>query len=465
VTFNLLNISSSAVFVAQRATEVIGQNVSNSGTDGYTRQRLETTAGVPTPGVPGMRGTGMLGTGVVATNITRIRDDLSDLAYRTQAAANGSATAQSSVLDRAQQIMGPIDTGTPTSLNDFWNSWNTLSVSPADPAARSGVIDAGNTVAAGIRDAATQLDQITADTVLKIGTDVTTVNTLLTHVAQLNKQVLEATAAGSSPNDLLDERDRALDSLSSMTGATFRKDSLGSVTVSVGSIPLVQGENAATLTAGTSAAGTPIVTLQNDSTPLSMSGELGGYVAVTTLTIPALRGQLDTVAQGLISTVNAAHQAGYDASGAPGIAFFTGSGAANITVNPQLTAAKVAAAKGDSSSGSLVVNSNDGNNALAMSQLRGAKTVGSPGITVSDALNAFASQLGSDAAAAATSVTATSASLSGATKQRASADGVSVDEEMVDMLKWQRTYEAAAKCVSIADAMLDKIINGMGAGH
>jgi flagellar hook-associated protein 1 FlgK len=453
MSFASLGIGSTALLATQRAVDVVSHNIANSAVDGYTRQTVNMTAGVPTPGTPGMTGTGMMGTGVVVTGIGRMRDLLTDISYRQQAGATGAAAATANVLDNAQQILGPLDGGAPKALSDFYAAWDQLSNTPTDAAARQGVINAGGTLAQSLNDAATQLTQIAGDTGSKMSADVDTINGLTTQIAQLNKQILSATASGSAPNDLMDTRDRALDQLSSLTGATYQTDDTGQVNVFLGTNSLVRGGDSTGLVLNQSGGTYSVSTTGSSGRTVTPGGELGGFMTAVNTTLPSIRADLDTVASQLISSVNAVHEAGYDLQGNQGGAFFTGTDAASIAVSSTLDTNTVAAAVRPNTP-------NDGDNALALAQLRNT-SVSSTG-SVGDNLRSLAGRLGSLAAAADQTNTAAQTALTGYQTARSSADGVSVDEEMVDLLKYQRSYESAAKVISTANSMMDTLINGLG---
>jgi flagellar hook-associated protein 1 FlgK len=461
MSFSTLNIGASALFATQRAVETASHNVANATVDGYSRQRVEMTAATPIPGTIGQRSDGMRGSGVVVTSVSRLRDQLADVAYRSEVTADGYANARSTTLDRAQSVLGPVWDGTPAKLDAFFSSLNNLANNPTDPAARDAVLNAGSEVSRSIRDAAKQLSDVTSDVTLKVSGDVDTVNGLAAQVAKLNKNILDATASGQAPNDLLDARDRALDQLHQLAGVTTHENGLGVVDVFLGTQSLVRGEESYGLTAGATTGGAPTVTWSADGSPATAGGEIGGYIAVTTVDLPALRTSLDTVASGFITAVNAQHAAGYGTDHTTGTAFFTGSDAATIDVNPTVAAnpSMIAAASTDTA--------NDGNNALAMFRV-GANTtaVTLPGGTpssIGDALRSLGGRLGALASGAAATHDATSTAVDSATKTRSSLNGVSVDEEMVDLVKYQHAYSAAAKVISTADAMLDTLINRLGA--
>ena len=444
MSFSSLTIGSSALFAAQRAVEVAAHNVANANTDGYTRQRLTISASQPTFGTPGSRGDGDRGTGVTVVSVQRLRDRLADVSFRSEAGVSGAASARAETLGRAESILGVYGDGAPEALSTFLSAWDQLALTPADPAARASVLNSGQLLADSLSGADAKLTAVGEEVGLRVGDDVDEVNGLLATVAKLNTDIQRAQTSAREPNDLLDQRDTALDRLAALTGARIDTNADGTVTLTSGGVDLVRGDRAAVLTSS----GSPVsVTVAGGGT-VPLAGEIGGYVSVAAVDLPSYRAQLDDIARMLHDTVNTAHAAGLGTDGSTGSPFFSGTTAATIRVDPTLTTASLAA--------SVTGSSADGNNALAIAT---ALRSGSP--TVGDTLRGLGSRIGQATANANRNAATQRSSVVSAQAVRASADGVSVDEEMVDLVKYQHSYEAAAKVISIADGMLDKIINEM----
>lgn len=455
MSFSTLNIAASALYAAQRAAEVAANNVANANTPGFTKQRLDTTNAIPTPGSPGVRGDGMRGNGVTVLGISRLRDVLADLSYRAEAGASGAADARTAVLSRAEVALGQFPDGASASLSSFYKAWDQLNTAPQNPAARAAVLNTGRQVASDLAAAAGQLDTLSDDTGAKMIDTVDEVNELAKHVATLNQGIADAVTAGQSPNDLLDQRDTALDRLATLTGSTVRPGVSQQVDVYVGNSVIVSSVTTRPL-AVTHTGSTWSVAL--DGAPATPGGQLGAEAKAVSVDIPAFQQQLDQVAGQLISQVNAVHNASYNLDSPAGSTtpnggdFFTGDSAHTIAVRADLTENGVAA----SATGSPA----DGNAALAMSALR---STGNPSTGV--LLQGVQSRMGAAAANAIRDAKAAAAGLAGADQRRSSSEGVNVDEEMVDMVKFQHSYEAAARVISMADGFLDTIINHMGAGR
>ncbi len=449
MSFSGLYIGASGLTAAQRAVEVAAHNVANANTTGFTRQRLTVSTATPTPGTSGARGTGMYGTGVTTVSVDRLRDRLADVAYRSEAGVTGSATARSETLSRTESILGTFGDGANEALSRFQAAWDQLSLSPSDPAARASVLTTGQALSTSLQGSAQKLTGVTNEIGQRIGDQTDELNGLLSSVATLNAAIARAQTDAQQPNDLLDQRDNALDRIATLTGASLGQDSNGMVTVSIGGHQVVAGGTAEALTAGTDAQGIPVLSFANGSNA-SPGGSLGGYLSTVHVDLPAFRADLNRIATGLMSTVNAIHRAGIGTDGSTGVDFFSGTSAADIAV-AITDPAKVAA----SLSGSV----DDGSNALAMTALRTSQAVGSN--TVAEAMQALGGRVGQAGADAARNARTAEAALSGAQQVRSSADGVNIDEEMVDLVKYQHSYQAAAKVISVVDDLLDKLINQM----
>ena len=453
MSFATLGIGASSLYAAQRAAGVAAHNIANANTPGFTKQRLITQTAIPTPGTAGVQGDGMRGNGVQVLAIDRLRDQLSDLSYRADAATSGAADGRADVLGRVEGVLGSYPDGAPEALNRLFAAFEQLNRTPQDPAARANVLSSGREVAASLGSAIGQLAQVSTDVGERMRTSADEVNSLADSVAGLNLAISDALTRQQSPNDLMDQRDTALDRLATLAGATARAGQNGQVDVYVGNSVLVSGVNTRPLAVNQTSAGYGISFTDG---PAVVGGQLGAYSRAVSVDLPAMTAQLKAVSGQLAAGVNAMHAQGYsltaDPAGPPdGGDFFALSADGLLQVREGLTEDGIAA----SASGAKT----DGNNALLLAGLRD----GNP--SLGDQLRGVNSRIGSAVATAnRDQLTATSA-LSGADQRRASANGVNVDEEMVDLVKFQHQYQAAARVISMADGFFDTIINRMGAGR
>lgn len=453
MSFATLGIGASSLYAAQRAAEIAAHNVANANTPGYTKQRLSTQTAIPTPGSAGVQGDGMRGNGVQVLSIDRLRDQLSDLSFRADAATSGSADARAEVLGRVEGVLGSYPEGATTALTRLFNAFEQLNRTPQDPAARANVLSAGREIAAALGTAVGQIAQVATDVGERMRTSVEEVNALAESVAGLNLAISDALTRQQSPNDLMDQRDSALDRLATLTGGTARAGQNGQVDVYVGNSVLVSGVTTRPLAVNQTSAGYAVAFTDG---PAVVGGQLGAYSRTVSVDLTSMTAQIKDVASQLATSVNAAHAQGYglgaDPAGPPdGGDFFTVTADGLLQVREGLTEDGVAA----SASGAR----NDANNALRLAGLRDA----SP--SLSDLLRGVNSRIGAAVATADRDRNTASAALSGADARRSAANGVNVDEEMVDLVKFQHQYQAAARVISMADGFFDTIINRMGAGR
>lgn len=446
MSFESVRIGASGLAASQRGVDVAGNNTANATTPGYTRQRVELVNAPPSSGIKGM-----LGTGVAIGGLDRLRNAFADSAYRSASAQSGAAAASYEILDRVQNLLGSIDGGLPASLNGFYDAAATLSLRPNDTAARQAFLGQAGALARTFSDLATGIDAVGPDVVGKAVDVVSEVNTLSSHVAKLNTEIADAVVNGQVPADLLDARDRSLDRLSELVGARVgTPDAQGRVAVFVGGQPLVRDTVAYPLKVTAAPSGAQVAFADGQQAPVT-AGTLGGLLS-SSQALADLRGGLDTIANDVMSQVNAIHASGVDLNGNTGNPLFVGTSASTMRVNPSLDAAGVAA----SASGA----HNDGNNALAMSTARNAQAA--DGTTLSGRIGSWVAVVGLTTADAKLKSQTTQSVAVGLDSTRTSEHAVNIDEEMVDMIRYQRAYQAAARVVSIADGMLDTLINRTG---
>lgn len=453
MSFAGLRIGASGLSTSQKGVDVAAHNVANVNTDGYTRQRVVQAANRPSEGIPGRSGDGMRGTGVTVADLDRLRSAFADSAWRSQASVAADAAATATVMTRVENLLGDLESGLPVAFNAMFDSFADLAVSPADPAARAGVISAANTVANEMNTLARGLRQVGPDSTSKTVDLVASVNSLAAQVAALNRGISDSLVSGQQPSDLMDARDKAVDQLASLIGARAgTPDSLGRMDVYLAGEPLVRGTTSYQLTVTPTAAG-PDVTFA-DGRDAAIGGEVGGLVHTATITVPDILAGFDAWAVDFMAMVNAAHAAGAGIDGVSGRDLFTGTGAGDLTVTPGFAAAHVAA----SASGAAA----DGNNALTLSQLRDVRDAAAT--SIGDRLRGRFSQIGL-ATQQANIIASSAAQVQGGLESsRLAEHSVNVDEEMVDMVRYQRAYEASARVVTVADQLLDTLINRTGRG-
>ncbi|MDP2261839.1 MAG: flagellar hook-associated protein FlgK [Hydrogenophaga sp.] len=321
-----LNIGTRALTTNLAALQVIGHNIANVNTAGYSRQSVQLqTAGYQ------QLGSGYFGKGVEMGTVERSHD-----AYLTREAriTSSLAAADGVRLSRLQQMetLFPLGAaGIGSAMNDMLNSWNDVASSPTNLSARVVVITRGEEFASRMRNTATQIDTLAHSTQLQIEGTVRVVNGLAKDLATVNQRIIETAGGAHTPNDLYDQRDQLLRELSQHVQISAVPAENGTMNVFVGgSQPLVLGQRAASLEATRDPADSTRlgVSFVQGSTKILMSdaslggGELAGLVRFLNDDLRAVQNGLGRMALATATTVNQQHALGVDLRGDTGQAFF-----------------------------------------------------------------------------------------------------------------------------------------------
>jgi flagellar hook-associated protein 1 FlgK len=432
-TFMGLQTSLRGLLAHQQAIDTTSHNVANANTEGYSRQTAALAATDAMTVIGGNGTTGSLGTGVTVEAYRRIRDGFLDLQYRAQAMQVGDQETRSTQLDQVElSLSEPGDNGIASQLAKFWNGWADLSNSPDDIAARQALIDQAKNLAASFKTVDTQLTTVKSQATAEY-TGLTgpsgDVQAIATEIATLNGAIKQFTANGDSPNDLMDRRDQLLDKLSKL--AQVRVTSLGN-----GSINVDFGDAAAPLVSDTS-----VTWPQALTTP---GGKLGALIDITKVggTIDSYRADLNNVVKTLADAVNLLHNPG--GTGTNFFNYTAGAAAGSLTVNVTTATVKT------STTGAAGAN----DVALAIAGLRSG--------TPDKLYTSFVTRIGGDLKNAMRGEANANVLLNSIEDRRQSTSGVSMDEEMTNLVRFQRGYQASARTMSTMDQMLDTLINRTG---
>lgn len=428
-TLQGLQTALSGLLAEQQALDVTGSNITNANTEGYTRETadLQTNLPITIPATNSITGRGaQLGTGVSVGNISRIRNSYLDAQFRTQNSALSNASTQAEVLSQAQSAFNePSNAGIASQLSTFWSAWTSLADSPTSEAAKDAVVADGQQLARTFNQLSAQLSTISSqasEQYNSLAGPSGEVENYASQIAQLNHQIKLAEEAGQQPNDMLDRRDLLLDKLSSMANITVTEQPDHTDTVSFGDAakPLVEGATVNWPQALTEKAGGQLGAL------LGLTGPKGALTAVQM--------SLDGVAETLAGTVN-------EHLSTP---FFSGKTAATLAV--AVTSAEVRASTGKAAGGNEA--------ALAIAALRG-------GVAEQDYAGLIG-QVGSDVRTAKDDQANLQTTVTAIGDQRQAVSGVSLDEEMTNLITFQRGYQASARTLTAMDQMLETLIEHTG---
>jgi flagellar hook-associated protein 1 FlgK len=434
-SFYGLQTSLRGLLAQQRALDTTGHNIANASTAGYSRQEAVMAAApalvIPQGAVQGGAGA-HIGAGVDVLAYRRVRDTFLDLQYRAQATRLGEEAGRAQGLDRAElSLAEPSDNGINKQLSEFWSAWADLANAADDPAARTSLLEKADSLANafGIVDSQLALvGQQAAEEYAALTAAGGEIDQIGQEIAALNDTIQRFVTAGNPPNDLMDQRDQLLDKLAAYGTTSVVSNPDGSVDVTFGG------------------AAAPMVDAAGyHAEPLGASpgGRLGALKDLSTVPgglIDSYRAELGAVADTLASAVNAIHPGFFSVSHAPPASY----GAATLTV-----AATDATLLAGTSPGA---SANE--RARAISELSGKGP--------DDAYNAFISRVGSEVREAGRNEANAHALADAVQDRRESVAGVSLDEEMGNLVRFQRAYQASSRAMSTMDEMLDVLINRTG---
>jgi len=449
-----LNTAMRALLAQQQAMDAVSHNVSNVNTPGYSRQRVMLSPVAPPAG-------NGVGGGVSFDGVQRVRDLFVDYQMREQKQTAGEAQTRADSLQLSELVLGePGDSGLRSVMSQFFNSWRDLSNAPEDGSARSAVVQAGQTFALTAQRISRGFTDLRNNANARLADSVSEVNNLGSTIALLNQKIVSIRATGDAAGDLTDQRDIALDRLSELTSMSYLEQENGAIDVFVGGRALVHGVNAATigLTPNIANNNYSDLTWSLDGAVVNVTGgEIGGLLSQRDQDVPSRIADLNTLVSRIMTDVNAAHAAGYALDGATtGQDFFSGTDAADIAVDAAVVAnpGLLAAATNTTAVG-------DGSNALAIASLQSATNLSGGSETYESFYGGLVSRIGVAAKDAQGLAQAQHLTVNHLESLRQSVAGVNLDEEMVNLVQFQRGYEAAARIIQAVDEMLEALISRM----
>jgi len=320
---------------------------------------------------------------------------------------------------------------------------------------RQSVLTAAGNLATSFNTTANNLTQQQASLDLSAVQTVGQINQLTQQIADLNQQVSSLENVGESAGTFVDQRQQAIDQLSALVDVSvFPADNTLTLTTANGT-PLVTGQQSYQLQTQITPSGLHDIYSQGaDITSQITSGQLGGTLQARDQEIPAIQGQLDTLAAGIANAVNTVQASGFDLNGVKGTNLFNpppaGVTGAAASLSVAITDPALIAASSDGSAGS-------NGNAEAMYALNNQAIIS--GQTPTNYYSGIVFNVGNDAANASAEQTASSSILQQLNDQRATVSGVSLDEEAANMVQYQDAYQASAQVVTAINDMMYTVVN------
>lgn len=553
--YGVLNVASNALLTHRKALNVIGNNIANVNTPGYSRQKLilETSAPTASSIKP-------VGSGVEAVSVERVYDRFLGVQINNESQTLGRWEAEKEGLELAEVIFDESGAfGLSQSLSQFWAAWQNLANDPSGYNERIALKADSEFMAGTLNRIYADLDKARQGLDNSIEGAVAEINQLSQQVVEINNKIIKVEVGGHSANEFRDHRDLALKKLAELIDINTFEDATGQVTVLTGTgQALVEGNTSRNLTTEVNDFGfRDIAWISPDGISVNITGNISngnlkGWLEARDVDIRGYMRQLDTLAEGLMAQVNTLHRDGYGLDGSNGNDFFTGittasgnmdslltitaeaGGSGNIRITvvgngpavPALTTDSVTgdiqiaiadgittagdialaleahsgintvvatapAALWDLSTGSntaalgggssargvqfnLAVSNNldliaasstaagiPGNNsqAIAIANLQHAMTMNGNSSTFEGHYHSLVGRVGGNLKSAVAYSNHQSDMVVQLENRRESISGVSLDEEMINLVKFQTAYDAAAKLVTTADELLQTVLS------
>lgn len=447
----ILNTGSIGVNASQNGVNIAATNLSNVATEGYTKKQasIRPETGISDSGVS-----------------RRVMDAFVERRLLSAQSAAGESKAETLALSPLDNIFADQEGGLGSAIDRFQSSLTELSSRPNDMAVREQVLARAGNVASAFQNAAAGLDQARADSNQRITGAVDEVNSRLRQVSALTAQISKSEITGIEAGDLRDRRDVLVREISERIPVTTVESDGGSQfsLLLAGSQTLVSPDGKVAELTATSNGGDVRVTKMAagqlvDVTNLLSSGSVGGQLKARDGTLKQIEQKLDQLAFDFQSQYNQVQQGGVALDGTTNNALFepltSVSGAAreialsaDIVGKPELLAAATDAQALPS----------DNRNALSLSSLS-STGFALGGMTVTEALASLTGAAGMAIQNAQHSESFATGALEQVSSLRDNLSGVSSDEEMVSMMKYQRAYEASLQIIQVADQMMGELMN------
>lgn len=461
-----MEMARNAMRTARAGAEVSGNNLANASNPIYARQRIKINSAITIPTEKGPQGSG-----AEVARLEQVRDKVLDKSLISEKSVTQYFEAKQLYLRRAEANLGQsIDSqtidaggaygtyGLAEGMTELFNSFQSLSVSPTSTAERQAVVfnaqkiaDKFNTIDRRMSDLRTAINDEVKDVI-------TDVDAKLTELAYIAVNIGNIEAVEGSANEVRDSLQAGLEQLSEYVNISTTYSEDGELNVFVDGVQMIT-ENVLTNTvaAGTDSNGMYVLTDNTNGNAISLkSGYLKGMIDARDVTIKDLRAKVSTLATELISEVNTLHKTGYDLYGTNDSTsvLFTGADASDIGVNSDIISDP---RKLQGSSSSTEVSNNDVLRSIAALNTKSITNLSST--TFSEYYGNTVSRFGQDLALATSQLNDQKTVQKMLEKQRESIMGVSVDEEVANLVIYQRAFQASARLLSTMDGLMEDVLN------
>ncbi|WHH61520.1 flagellar hook-associated protein FlgK [Petroclostridium sp. X23] len=497
-SFSSYDIARSGMYVSQRSLNTVGHNISNVNTEGYVRQQT-----IMSEYNPASYGKFQVGLGVDVQQTRQIRDQFLDNMYRDESKVLGYWESKNKTIEDVEAIFGDLSgEGLQQVIDQFFQGWQELTKDPDSLTVRATVRQRAIAFTDAVNHIGAQLDKLQEDLNTEIKFKIEEINDTAKQITKLNKKIIENEGTRDVANDYRDERNLLLDKLSKLANVDITERNNGMVYVSIGGVYLVNGEKTETIKADYNKDNSMFVTAKWEKSDkivqltsgtlfglIEARGDVAGYKGsvengsvietddvdadaasdtykfdpASNSLIPEIRRGLNTMVSLMARKINEIHNSGVGIDGSTGVDFFTKMDDSlsfemgNIQVNPEfndldLIASSATGEKGDNTIAQKIV------------EFRRDELYRTTNLTVGidDFYRSIITWIGTTGQEAARVTENQNVLVSQIQNKKESISGVSMDEEVTNMMKFQHAYNASSRVMNTIDAMIDQIINRMG---
>lgn len=453
---SLLFTSRDALMSQQMAIDITGGNIANVNTPGYSQQRasLKSIGSVNVSGASAQ-------IGVTVSRVERVYDSYLESQIVGQQQNMGYSDAMLQGLQNIEVMLDDTQGGgISDQLNQFWAAWENLSNTPGGKVERSALLSAAENLTSSLASYRQNLDAINTDMNRNISDAVSQINGKVNEIADLNTQILGTANGRGDENGLLDKRTQALKELGALVNVNSFEDANGVVNIYLANgDPLLQGGMTQPLRAKVNAAGRMDVYSSGSPGEAANNaltkGKLGAYIELQTSIIPEYKSDIDSFAKGLADRVNELHSTAFDAYKNTGTDFFTIPNLNNIAGTIRVNSAIASDTNRIAVSATV---SGDGSVASKLAAVQDELVMDNGTSTLNGFLATSVGRIGNQVASAKSYNDHQTIISNHLDTQREAVSGVSIDEEMIRLIKYQMGYNAAGKVISVVDELMETLM-------
>jgi len=445
---SVFSIAKSSLFAHQQALAVTSANLANANNPAYSRQ--VTIFGTV---APDHRGSYSFGTGVAVQDVVRVRNSVTDNQIRANNHNYYDSEKRSTVLSQIESLFSePSEYGMSSLLTNFFNSWDELALDPRSSSLRTSVVQSAQLLSEKVNSIYNGISQTKLDVFDEANDIADKINTIVEQLNTVNEQIYEASVVGNYANDLIDNRDALLEELSEYVNINVTIDENDVANVSIGGVFAVDGLHFKQFKIDKDGDSLSLVTEDDGAKATLSGGSMNGLLSLYNTELPQQLDTLDELVVTLMENVNAIHSKGFSITDPveTGIDFFTGYEAGKLEINEEIL--------NDPYYLAISEDGTEGNNniALELAELKNSELLN--GKTLGENYSEYISDIANEINLHQQQAETYQLVLSQLEQTKLEYSGVSTDEEMINVMKYQSSYDAAAKLITVADELLQTLL-------